>query len=130
MQIINGRMIETPIETFGWGAAPTQVNELTPWEVVVQIDVFGPMAQRNMQVLASLWRTPWAYGKLTTLNSKIFPLYGSEPKQLQFVDAAQQFEPRWTIDLHTQVNYNIALDQDFASQLNITLIDVDARYPP
>jgi len=42
----------------------------------------------------------------------------------------QQIELRWSIDLVMQCNPVLTNAQDFAAQLAINLIDVDAVYPP
>ncbi|MGN6774994.1 phage neck terminator protein, partial [Rhizobium sp.] len=57
------------------------------------------------------------------------PLFASDPRQLPYVNENQQTENRWVIDVHMQANPTIRAPQEFADQLDITLIDVDAAYP-
>ena len=46
------------------------------------------------------------------------------------MNAEQQFENRWTIDVVMQANQVVTVPQQFASALNVELIEVDATYPP
>lgn len=96
-------------------------------EVVMQVDVHGPLAGDNVQTITTLFRD--AYGVGLFAGTGITPLYAEDPRQMPFATAADQFEERWTIDLHMQADPTIAVPQQFADAANVTVIDVIEAFP-
>ena len=51
----------------------------------------------------------------------ITPLYADDPRQVPFINDQNQFETRWVITAHLQVNASIYLPQQFADQLAVEI---------
>ena len=63
------------------------------------------------------WRTSFSEG---ASGFDIAPLFASEPRQVPFLNEAQQVETRWSVDLVMQVNPLVTVPQDFAQSLDIS----------
>jgi len=114
----------------GFPNDPQTRSALVPEQVTVQLDVHGPASSDNVQVIASLFRSDWAADQFAASGYAVAPLYASDPRQIPFVNGEQQVEYRWTIDLVMQCNPVTTVTQDFAAQLGIGIVNVDATYPP
>lgn len=102
---------------------------LQPTKVMVQLDVHGPNSADNSQTISTLFRDDYAVQAFKASGFDVTPLFASDPRQLPFENENQQVENRWVIDVHMQSNPTIRAPQQFADQLDATLIDVDAAYP-
>lgn len=101
-----------------------------PAAVTVQIDIHGPNSADNAAIIAAVFRDESACDGLSLSGFDLAPLYTSEPRQTPFINAEQQVEFRWAIDLTLQVNAVVTLAQDFAAEVVVSLIDVDIAYSP
>lgn len=102
---------------------------LTPTMVTVQLDCHGPASGDNAQTISALFRDAYAVQQFATSGIDLVPLYTSDPRQAAFINAEQAYEDRWTLDVMLQSNQVISgLPQQFADQLDATLIDVEAAY--
>lgn len=102
-------------------------------EMVIQCDAHGPSAGNNAQRISTLIRDMFgvqAFLDANNGNDGITPLYADDPRQLPFTNAEQQWEDRWTIDIHLQVNIALTLTQQFAASLTVGVINVEATYAP
>jgi hypothetical protein len=102
---------------------------LQPTRVTVQLDVHGPNSAENAQTISTLFRDDYAVQAFKISGFDITPLYVSDPRQLPFENEGQQVESRWIIDAVMQSNSIIRAPQQFADQLVVDVIDVDAEYP-
>jgi hypothetical protein len=104
---------------------------LQPVKVTIQLDVHGPSSADNTQLITTTWRDEYAVDLLALTNSgyDLAPLYHSEPQQLPFLNAEQQIEERYTVDLVLQANPVVTIPQQFASELSAELTNVGAAYP-
>jgi hypothetical protein len=57
-------------------------------------------------------------------------LHADEAKQIPFVNAEDQYEDRWIVEVDLQVNAVVTAPQEFADAARVGLVDVDAVYPP
>lgn len=99
-------------------------------EMVIQCDVHGPASGDNAQRISTLMRDMYGVQAFQNVMDGIVPLYTDDPRQLPFTNAEQQWEDRWTIDVHLQVNIELVLSQQFAAALTVGVISVEATYPP
>lgn len=94
-------------------------------EYEVQFDLFGPDASDQIQVLSTLFKdfsgTEWF--KASGISAA--PLFATEPRQMVFTNEHQQYEDRWSMDFHLQINPGVVLAQEFADELNIATIIAD-----
>ena len=99
-------------------------------ELVIQCDVHGPASGDNAQRISTLIRDWYGVQAFQNVSSGIVPLYTDDPRQMPFTNAEQQWEERWVVDIHLQVNIELTLSQQFADTLNLGVISVEATYPP
>lgn len=114
----------------GYPSNPQTRSDKVSERVTIQLDVHGPASADNVQVIATLFRSDWAVDQFAASGFDVAPLYASDPRQIPFTNGEQQVETRWSIDLAMQCNPVTTVSQDFAAQLSIVTVNVDARYPP
>jgi hypothetical protein len=103
--------------------------DLQPTKLTVQVDVHGPNSGNNMQVITTLFFSEYAVEQFAISGFDVTPLYHGTPKQVPFINGEQQYEQRWTVDLHMQINPSTTVTQQFADQLEVGVISVQAEYP-
>jgi hypothetical protein len=114
-------VVDKPPQIIYGGAQQT----LQSTDFVVQLDVHGPNSGDNAQRISALWYDQYTVTGFNNLGAAVCPLYADEPKQMPFVNAEEQFEERWVVDLHMQINPIVAAPQQFADQLNANTVLVD-----
>ncbi len=102
---------------------------LQPTKVTVQLDVHGPNSADNSQTISTLFRDNFGVEAFALSGFDVTPLYVGDPRQLPFENENQQIENRWVIDAVMQVNAIITAPQQFADELNISVVSVEATYP-
>lgn len=85
-----------------------------------QVDVHGPSSGDNAQRISSLLWDQVGVDAFAALPGGLWPLYCDDPRQTAFVNDAQQYEDRYTIDVHLQVNIAALVTQQFADKLAAT----------
>lgn len=118
------------LATNAWIYAATTKQTTTPWQISVQIGVFGPGAGDAIQTLTSLFRDPIAADFFAACGFPIAPLYASDARQTAFISEARQYEDNWNADLNLQVNYVLTTPIQTATSATVGIINVDATYPP
>lgn len=103
---------------------------LQPTKVTIQLDVHGPNSPDNAQLIATLFRDEYAIQQFATSGYSVVPMYAEDPRQIPFMDGEQQFEDRWVVDCVMQVNAAVTVPQQYASQLDVGLKEVDTTFPP
>lgn len=122
-----GTYIVTPSQTVGSETiAAGVINYDQSTELVYQCDIHGPNSGDNAQVVSTLFRSSFAVNQMN--GTGISPLYHDHPRQVPFSTAANQWEERWSIDLHLQAIPIISVPQEFASTADVNVIDVEATY--
>jgi hypothetical protein len=141
MQITWGKRLNTNIDTWDVTAPadpddppPTTSNSETHWMVRVQLDFYGSTSGDWATVLAGLWRDEYVCEALAGVGGLAAPtcqpLYHDEPLLAPLEDDEKQYEQRWTLPAYVQYNPVTTVPQDFATALDVTLINVDKAYPP
>lgn len=107
------------------------VGITTPTMVAVQLDVHGPVAGDNAQLISTLFRDPYATKQFAAQSPAydVTPLYADDPKQVPFYNDQQQVEDRWVVEALLQVNPVVSVPQQFADSVSADVISVDASYP-
>jgi len=100
-----------------------QTSILQPTECVYQIDVHGPNSADNAQVISTLFRDEFSVDQLEATG--LSPFFADDPRQMPFTTAANQYENRWVIEAHFQIDPVLTIAQQFATALTIDLYDVD-----
>lgn len=97
---------------------------MQPTEITVQLDVHGPSSGDNSQIITTLFRDDFAVQQFLTSGFDVTPLYADSAKQMPFINDQQAFENRWVIEVCMQANIVISAAQQFASQLNVKLVEL------
>lgn len=116
----------TNVDTWAYIQAPTTLAELNGVKVTIQLDVHGPNSTDNAQVISTLIRDDYAVQSFLASGFDVAPLYASEPRQLPFLNAEDQYETRWVVDAVLQANPVVTVAQDFADELEANLFRADA----
>ena len=98
-------------------------------QVTIQVDTFGPLSADNAQLITTLFRSDWGVDQFAGYGFDVTPLYTSDPRQMKFTNESAQVEQRWTTDCVLQANAVVTVPQDFAGELVVGVIEVDAAYP-
>lgn len=131
MNAILQEKIETNTTTYmdAYPDLPQARYDLSPTKVTMQVDVHGPQAGNNAQLISNLFRTDYACDFFVTTGFDISPLYSSDPKQIPFLNGEQQIEERWVVDVCMQSNPITTVAQQFADAVEVGVISVEATYP-
>ena len=97
-------------------------------EVVFQLDVHGPQAFNNANRISTLFRSSYATDYFEGKGMPIAPLFADDPRQAQFVDGEKQYEDRYIVEAHLQVNFTMTAVAQSARTLTVEIIDVET--PP
>lgn len=89
----------------------------------IQIDVYGPAAAENAQIVSTLLRD--TYGCDFLRPHLVQPLYTGEPRQLPLVTGEQQYLQRWMLGATLQFNPTVSTSQQFADIVDVTLVEID-----
>lgn len=96
----------------------------------IQLDVHGPQSGDTSAIIATLFRDGYAVGQFKSSNPGISPLYCDDPKQMPFTNGENQYEDRWIITAVIQYNPVTQTPIDFADEVDVHIVSVDAAYPP
>jgi len=110
--------------------APGQLTAEQSVELVIQLDFHGPQGADYAHIASTLFRDSWGVDQFAASGYNVTPLYTDEPMQVPFLNGEQQIERRWMVQAHVQCNPIVTVTQDFADELVVGLIDIDAQYPP
>ena len=91
----------------------TQVTQKV--EISLQVDVYSETASDQSNTISTLFRDAYAYD---FFPDNIKPLYCDDPKQLTFINDAQQYEKRFMIMLYLQYDPVVTVDTQLAIELN------------
>ena len=86
----------------------------------------GPASGDNTRVIETLFRSEYATAALEDMGFAVTPLYCDDPREAPFVNQEQQFEFRWTIDCHFQVQSIIGTPEQFATEIEVDTILANA----
>lgn len=116
--ILMNILYENALSTTGHNYSPDEENtEVSQTiEVTIQLDFYGEKANEMSRTFCTLWRDLYACERFSCGQ----PLYCEEPRYLQFINEASEYENRWMV--MAQFNYNpvITHKQDFISDLQIS----------
>jgi hypothetical protein len=123
----SGAFAVSPSQTLGSETLYAGVRmDDAPTEWVVQLDVHGPTSADNSRVIESLFRSEYATQALEDTGFAVTPLYCDDPREVPFLNTEQQYEFRWSIDCHFQVQQVIGTPQDFATEIEVETILANA----
>jgi hypothetical protein len=100
----------------------------TKW--TVQLDVHGPLSGDNIQAIYSLFFSEYATNVFSSTGFDVTPLTSTQPRQIPFLNAEQQIEYRWSIDLDMQINPIVSTPQQFFDEVEVSITEVDTPKGP
>lgn len=87
------------------------------------INFYGPTAADDAQVFALLWRDMFACDFLRPYQ--IQPQWCDGARQMPLVDDSKQYEQRYLIRAHLQVNPTVSTAQQFADTLTVSILEAE-----
>jgi len=90
-------------------------------DVVLQIDCYGPLSGDWATMLETMFRSDYA---VDAMAPNVCPLYADDPQQIALVDGEANYEQRWMVEAHIQVNALTAVPMQFFTTVALTLRDV------
>lgn len=102
---------------------------LQPVKVSVQVDVHGSQSDNNRQIITTAFRDEYAVDFFASQNPNIAPLSHDDPMMVPFENENQQWERRWIVMLHLEVDQTIVVPQQFFDVASIVPVDIDVAYP-
>lgn len=94
----------------------------------VQVDFYGDnLATGWRAIFTTLFRDE---AGVIALAPTCAPLYADEGRQIPLTTGEEQFLERWAITAVMQYNPVTTTPQQFADTVTVTVINVDASYPP
>lgn len=102
-------------------------------QLTYRLDFHGDdSAAANMaQTVTTLFRDPYATESFAGQTPVVaVPLYALEPRQSPFFDENAQAEWRWTVECAIQVDQVVRVPQQYADEVVVDVVSVDAAYPP
>lgn len=111
-------------------------SDLVPTELTIQLDVHGPAAGDNSRIIDGLFRSEYGIdafeGFLLAEGAPSFsvvPLNCDVRGQLPFWNEQDQVEYRYVLEARMQIDPVISTPQEFATQIEVKLIDAVTAYP-
>jgi hypothetical protein len=130
MTVIRRERISTNVDSYDQTILdPTTLSILQATKLTIQLDVHGPASSDNSQIISTLFRDDFAVQAFAQSGFDISPLYADDPMQIGFVNAENQWEIRYVVQAFIQANQVVVVQQDFADEVNVGLVSVDATYP-
>lgn len=80
----------------------------------VQVDCYGQGGADRMAIITALWRDSYACDWFRHNVPALTPLYAQQRQHVQFINEAQDYEERWTVDLILQANQRVTYAEDTA----------------
>lgn len=99
-------------------------------EVNIQLDVHGPNGANFSKIISTVFRSPSGVEMFDAINPNIAPLFIEDPRQMPFRDGEQQYENRYILGTHLQINQTVTIGQQFAQSLELTTLAVDLQPIP
>jgi hypothetical protein len=104
-----------------------------PQKIELQVDFHSPdfVSRDFAQTMSVAIRDEYAtkfFSNLAAPLSGISPLYADDPKQVPFINAENQYEWRWILEVCLQANEFFQVPQDFADQVLVGRVPVDLFY--
>lgn len=105
-----------------------QRSDLVPTRFVVQLDVHGPSSGVNVKTVEALFYSAFASDFFATNGYPVEVLETGSAVQLTFVDAEDQFEERWTLDVHLEIDPVLGTPIQFFDQAHVGVVEAATQY--
>jgi hypothetical protein len=124
MTVMRRPRLGTNVDTLDPEAGTSTAKQ--PTEIAVQLDVHSAdlaTASDNAQLISTMFRDEFATSFFEQFPG-ITPLYAEDPRQSPFINAQQQYEPRYIIDALLQADQAVTTTVQTANTLQVGLFRV------
>ena len=94
----------------------------------VQLDVHGPNSLQNTTTIETLFFSEYAADFFRDTGLPMAPLYCGEAHQAPFMNAEQQAEYRWVMDVVLETGAVVSTPQQFADQVKVKTVEAAVIY--
>jgi len=105
-----------------------QRQDLVPTRWVVQLDIYGPNSADNTKLVEGTFFSSVAADFFSAQPYVVQALHASDARQIPFINASQQYENRWTMDLHLEIDPTIGTSIQFADQVQVGVVEAAVNY--
>lgn len=109
--------LDVPTTKYNREAGTVSKRQSKDWRV--QLDCYGDNAADAAAMLQTLFRTEIAFDWMAEQKLSIRPLWAEEPRNMAFINDAMNYENRWMLEVHLQVNPAVTVPQEFAEELKV-----------
>jgi len=113
--------LATTARTYDGDAETSTIARSTAFDF--QLDIYGPNAANNAQVISTLFRDAWGCDFLKPYGLQ--PLYCNDGQQMPLVNGEFQYESRWTMTATLQAHPEIVAPAEFAYAVITSLEKAD-----
>jgi hypothetical protein len=117
--------VETDVDPFPAPGGTVRIEQGT--QLNIQVDFYGAQASSWLDAFSTIWRSEYA---VAALAPECAPLYADEGRMVPLTTGEEQYLERWTVTAVLQYNPVTTTPQQFAGTAEVTVINVDERYPP
>lgn len=93
------------------------VTVQTAVKAMMQVDCYGDSGQARARKIATLFKNPFACERLESCQ----PLDYRPPKNLQFINEQQEYEPRWMVEIDMQYSPHYTYQQESTRTIQIDI---------
>lgn len=111
--------LSTTVEDWTHAGTPVALDNTRDMQVTVQLDIHGPGAADNATLVTMLVRSDFACRQMA--GTGVQPLYTTDPLQMPYINGANQYENRWTMNVATQVTPLVSTPMQFADSVAVTI---------
>lgn len=126
-QVSIPQVIASETLSAGWASLKQQAR------LVAQIDFHSSdtTAGDFAQIVSTTLRDEYGVDFFASLEAPlngVVPLYADDPAQRPFYNAEEQYEWRWGLDCHLEIDQTVIVPLQFADSAVVTLVDVLVAY--
>lgn len=119
---VSQRRLTWPVESyFDPVITVGNITYTIPTEYIIQLDFVGNNAASQASAVFATFTTNYVY---QLFPSGIKPLYAQDARQMPLIDGETNYNQRWMLDVHIQYNPDLALPQEYFSNLGELTTDV------
>ena len=128
MQALMQDRLNMPVHAWDYGASspPSTLDIEQGIELPVQIDCYGATSGDWAATITTAFEDQYGFD---ALGPNCEPLYANQARMMPLIDSEEQYEERWSIDAHLQINPVVTITQQFADQLDLSVVNVTEKYP-
>ncbi len=128
MQALMQNRFNMPVHSWDYGAItpPSTLDIEQGIELPMQIDCYGSTSGDWAATISTAIEDQFGFDGL---GASVKPLYCNQARMMPLTDEELEYEERWCLDVHLQINPVVTITQQFADQLDLGVINVTEKYP-